>query len=62
MKQLRYLLKSRNYVSSKLDVQKYFEDWEEACVSSEVHMNTLARKRVLFCLSLFVLSCSKWAR
>ena len=42
MKQLRYLLERRKYISSKLDVQKHFEDWEETCVPSYVHKNILA--------------------
>ena len=42
MKQLGYLLRRRKYISSRLDVQKHFEDWEETCVPSYVHRNILA--------------------
>jgi SAM-dependent methyltransferase len=42
MKQLRYLLRRRKYISSRLDVQTDFEDWEETCVPSYVHRNILA--------------------
>lgn len=42
MKQLRYLLKRRKYISGRLDVQNHFESWEETCVPSYVHKNILA--------------------
>ena len=42
MKQFRYMLRRRNYISSRLDVQKHFEEWEETCLPSYVHKNILA--------------------
>jgi len=42
MKQLRYMLGRRNYINSRLDVQKHFEQWEETCLPSYVHKNILA--------------------
>jgi SAM-dependent methyltransferase len=36
------MLRRRKYISSRLDVQKHFEEWEETCLPSYVHRNIFA--------------------